>query len=160
MDDLVDPDLSTRLGCRGGAMSVDENILEDIETHTWFEDFNWANLEDRSLSSPLKAICEAATDKYLKSTVPHQPRQTRTQRLYLRAVTWAGHASCCSTYFPPKHSEDASAAVAAMGLARVTTFTVRPLIFLSWACRRWDFVSPHALEQEYVQNVSSTVSAV
>jgi len=48
MDDLIDPAIDTRLGCRG---SLDENIAE-IESHQFFDDFNWSQLEDGGTPSP------------------------------------------------------------------------------------------------------------
>jgi len=55
MDDLIDPECSSRLGCRGD----DVQNLADIEQHEFFDGFNWSNLEDGSFPSPIATKCKS-----------------------------------------------------------------------------------------------------
>ena len=54
MDNLIDPDTSTRLGCRGD----EATNIADIEGEAWLDGFNWSALEDGSMPSPFATACK------------------------------------------------------------------------------------------------------
>jgi len=62
MDDLIDPDKKSRLGVRNGGIGAgdkgDNMDIDDIESHGFFEEFDWSALEDQSASSPFKKECK------------------------------------------------------------------------------------------------------